>query len=136
MHTNRFHLGSPIKISWKAPENHSPSDWIGVYRLGANQSKLVTRVSSQGKWWGVCWDEWEGDKFVERDVSKEPPPPKTQGVITYSDKKLPWTTGTFEFRYHHDGKHNVMAISRPFEIYGGWPLKKKEWASPARSCAD
>jgi phosphatidylethanolamine N-methyltransferase len=22
----------------------------------------------------------------------------------------------FEFRYHHDGKHNVMATSLPFEI--------------------
>jgi phosphatidylethanolamine N-methyltransferase len=27
-----------------------------------------------------------------------------------------WTTGVFEFRYHHDGKHNVLAISQAFEI--------------------
>lgn len=27
-----------------------------------------------------------------------------------------WTSGAFEFRYHHDGHYNVMAISLPFEI--------------------
>ena len=27
-----------------------------------------------------------------------------------------WTSGVFEFRYHHDGRYNVMAISLPFEI--------------------
>jgi phosphatidylethanolamine N-methyltransferase len=115
--TLRFYLGSPIMITWEAPENHSPSDWIGIYRQGANQSKLVTRVASQGKWWGVCRDEWDGDKFVEREGSKEHTL-ATHGTITFSDKKLPWTTGTYEFRYHHDGKHNVMTISRPFEVYG------------------
>lgn len=27
-----------------------------------------------------------------------------------------WTTGVFEFRYHHGGKHHVMALSQAFEI--------------------
>ena len=29
---------------------------------------------------------------------------------------MPWTTGSFELRYHHAGKHNVMSRSQPFEI--------------------
>jgi len=36
--------------------------------------------------------------------------------MEFSGDKLWWTTGVFEFRYHHNGKHNVMAISRPFRI--------------------
>ncbi|KAI5294600.1 phosphatidylethanolamine N-methyltransferase, partial [Ascosphaera pollenicola] len=38
------------------------------------------------------------------------------GEMVFSGDKLFWTQGVFEFRYHHNGKHNVMAISRPFEI--------------------
>ena len=36
--------------------------------------------------------------------------------MLFDGDKLFWTQGVFEFRYHHDGKHNVMAISLPFEI--------------------
>jgi len=38
------------------------------------------------------------------------------GKMEFSGDKLWWTQGVFELRYHHDGKHNVMAISLPFEI--------------------
>jgi len=38
------------------------------------------------------------------------------GTVEFTGDKLWWSTGIFEFRYHHDGKHNVMAISAPFEI--------------------
>ncbi|KAH0357889.1 phosphatidylethanolamine N-methyltransferase, partial [Aureobasidium melanogenum] len=38
------------------------------------------------------------------------------GEVEFSGDKLWWTHGIFEFRYHHDGKHNVMATSRPFEV--------------------
>jgi phosphatidylethanolamine N-methyltransferase len=38
------------------------------------------------------------------------------GEMEFSGDKIWWTSGVFEFRYHHDGKHNVMAISLPFEI--------------------
>ena len=38
------------------------------------------------------------------------------GEVVFSGDKLFWTQGVFELRYHHNGKHNVMAISRPFEI--------------------
>jgi phosphatidylethanolamine N-methyltransferase len=36
--------------------------------------------------------------------------------MIFSGDKLWWTQGVFEFRYHHNGKHNVMAISLPFEV--------------------
>lgn len=38
------------------------------------------------------------------------------GEVVFAGDKLFWTQGVFEFRYHHNGRHNVMAISRPFEI--------------------
>lgn len=85
-----------------------------------NQNKLVTKVSSQGKWIGVFDDEWKGDEYqpidddeeVEKDGSAE------KGKITFGGKKLPWRTGLYEMRYHHDGKHSVMASAGPIEIFG------------------
>lgn len=90
----RYHLGEPITVSWKAPENHSRRDWIGIYRLGANKSSLVTRVSSQGKWLGVHDDEWDGNVHggAKDDAVK------TCGRLTFTGKKLPWTVGTYELR--------------------------------------
>jgi phosphatidylethanolamine N-methyltransferase len=38
------------------------------------------------------------------------------GELEFSGDKLWWTQGVFEFRYHHAEKHNVMAISLPFEV--------------------
>ena len=38
------------------------------------------------------------------------------GEVEFSGNKLWWTQGVFEFRYHHDGRHNVMAMSLPFEM--------------------
>ncbi|KAM0745695.1 hypothetical protein T439DRAFT_307542 [Meredithblackwellia eburnea MCA 4105] len=110
----QFHLGEPITLDWKAPSNHSRKDWIGIYRLGANKSKLVTRVSSQGRWIGVNKDEWDGD---HHDEGKGDGVIGEHGTVTLSGKRLPWTTGKYELRYHHDGKHNVMAITGPIEIF-------------------
>ncbi|GAA5989778.1 hypothetical protein JCM10908_002316 [Rhodotorula pacifica] len=119
----RYHLGEPIHVKWTAPSNHSRRDWIGVYRLGANKSKLVTKVSSQGKWCGVYSKEWEGDRYEgvgggeapehgEISLSK-----RARGGVVFKGKKLPWKTGQYELRYHHDGKHSVVAMSQPFEIF-------------------
>ncbi|BGP03328.1 Phosphatidylethanolamine N-methyltransferase [Rhodotorula toruloides] len=118
----RYHLGEPIGVKWTAPANHSRRDWIGVYRLDANKSRLITKVSSQGKWLGVFDEEWQGDKY--KGVGDgEPPehgelkPEQREGHVVFSGKKLPWRVGRYEFRYHHDGKHSVMAVSSPFEVY-------------------
>ncbi|GAA5937887.1 hypothetical protein JCM1841_003868 [Sporobolomyces salmonicolor] len=128
----RYHLGEPITLSWTAPSNHSRKDWIGIYRLGANKSKLVTRVSSQGKWVGVFNEEWEGDRYEggggEGGQQKEGQRKEgtQEGTVTFSGKKLPWRTGLYELRYHHDGKHSVMASAGPIEIFVEQPTDADE----------
>lgn len=94
-----FVLGQPIRISWTAPENHSERDWIGVYRVTANKHKHITNISSRGLW------QWSSDSGSQ-----------TSGKLIFKGSHLPWKAGTYEFRYHHDGKHNVMARSVAFEI--------------------
>uniref|UniRef100_V5EQR5 Phosphatidylethanolamine N-methyltransferase n=2 Tax=Kalmanozyma brasiliensis (strain GHG001) TaxID=1365824 RepID=V5EQR5_KALBG len=119
----RFHLGQPIAVEWRAAVNHSRRDWIGVYHLsrfggleGAEEASLVTKISSQGKWLGVAEEEWVGDVHQGSDSSAGM---RVDGISVFRDSKLPWQPGTYEFRYHHDGKHNVLARSKPVEIYVG-----------------
>ncbi|TKY85486.1 hypothetical protein EX895_005648 [Sporisorium graminicola] len=121
----RFHLGQPIAVEWRAAPNHSRRDWIGLYLLsrfggkqGADEASLVTKISSQGKWLGVAEEEWVGDvhhasSFPNTTTSSS----AVSGVSVFRDSKLPWVPGTYEFRYHHDGKHNVLARSSPIDIY-------------------
>ncbi|KAI9271746.1 phospholipid methyltransferase-domain-containing protein [Phascolomyces articulosus] len=94
-----FTLGHPIQLTWTAPENHGERDWIGIYKITANKHRHITNISSRGHW---QWTTTEQGK--------------TQGTLTFKGAQLPWKTGTYEFRYHHDGKHNVMARSVAFEI--------------------
>ncbi|KAJ5279133.1 hypothetical protein N7478_004505 [Penicillium angulare] len=122
-----FEYGAPIKVNWTAPLNHSKKDWVGLYRVTDNTSREVTRVSSQGRW--VATNEGSYDNLtcekgiVTSDVVVKSSESKIQdkydlasGEIVFSGDKLFWTQGAFELRYHHNGVHNVMAISRPFEI--------------------
>lgn len=122
-----FEYGSPIKVKWTAPLNHSKKDWIGLYRVTDNTSREVTRVSSQGRW--VATNEGSYDNstcekgILTSDVVVPSSDPSGQGTrefasgeILLSGDKLFWTQGVFELRYHHNAMHNVMAISRPFEI--------------------
>ncbi|THH03995.1 hypothetical protein EW145_g5845 [Phellinidium pouzarii] len=114
---HRFHLGEPIVLNWRAPSTHSRKDWIGLYRIGANKSSLHTSTSSLGMWVPVHHDEWDGDvpiglqdkKFISAD-------PET-GKVVFKGEALPWQTGIYEARYHHDGKYNVMSLDGPIEIY-------------------
>lgn len=120
----KFHVGEPITLTWMAPGNHSRSDWIGLYRCGSNTSRLVTRVVSLGRWLPVCAEEWEGDLHVGKAESgrgegEEPSSlVAVKGTVSFTGPQLAWSEGWYEFRYHHDGKHNVMAITEPIEIYG------------------
>ncbi|RAH49810.1 phosphatidylethanolamine N-methyltransferase [Aspergillus brunneoviolaceus CBS 621.78] len=122
-----FEFGAPIKVRWTAPLNHSKKDWIGLYRVTDNISREITRVSSQGRWIATnagVYDNQTCEKgIVTSDVkvsASQRPDGETDdmftGEVVFTGDKLFWTQGAFEFRYHHNGKHNVMAISRPFEI--------------------
>ncbi|KAJ3742832.1 phospholipid methyltransferase-domain-containing protein [Lentinula detonsa] len=121
--TLSFHLGEPIRIRWQAPHMHSRKDWIGLYRVGANKSSLVTKTSSMGMWVPVHDDEWDGDIPLGRDRPGMPPKDSESGLVTFKDNTLPWITGHYEIRYHHDGKYNVMCMDGPIEIYVETPTE-------------
>jgi len=119
--------GAPIKVKWTAPLNHGKKDWVGLYMVGDNASREMTKVSSQGRWTATNKGAWDYNKADEGIlVSEQRVSGKTRsdgetkdfmsGEMVFSGDKLWWTQGVFEFRYHHDGKYNVMAISLPFEI--------------------
>ncbi|TIB94206.1 hypothetical protein E3Q19_00520 [Wallemia mellicola] len=117
-----YHLGESIQVEWTAPVNHSRKDWIGVYRVGANKDHLVTRISSQGKWQAIHEEEFDGARPVpERphveNASGSSSQDLQKGIVTFRSNSLPWNVGRYEFRYHHAGKHNVMASCGPIEIF-------------------
>lgn len=119
--------GAPIKVKWTAPLNHSKQDWIGLYMVADNASREATRVSSQGRWMSTNKGSYDyanadagvliADKRISASARKDGESKDfLSGEMEFTGDKLWWTQGVFEFRYHHDGKHNVMAISLPFEI--------------------
>ena len=126
-----FEYGAPIKVKWTAPANHSRLDWVGLYMVSDNSSREVTKVSAAGRWTATNPAEFEAETSeigqVSYDVKDDHPktPPDSSGdsptdlvtgAIIFSGDKLWWTQGSFEFRYHHNRKHNVMAISLPFDM--------------------
>ncbi|GBE86958.1 Phosphatidylethanolamine N-methyltransferase [Sparassis crispa] len=112
-----FHLGEPIQVKWLAPSNHSRRDWIGIYRVGANQSNLVTKTSSLGMWVPVHDEEWDGDIPLSLNNHNSTEGEPEGGEVVFQHGALPWKTGRYEIRYHHDGKYNVMSLDGPFEVY-------------------
>ena len=121
-----FEYGAPIKVRWTAPLNHCKKDWIGLYMVADNASREATRVSSSGRWIATNKDQFDSiiadNGILMSDVrvsGRGRKDGETQdflsGEVEFSGDKLWWTTGVFEFRYHHNGKHNVMAVSIPFE---------------------
>lgn len=104
-----FVLGQPIQVSWTAPENHGARDWIGVYKVTANKHTHITNISSRGLW------QWTTPELAE-EGGQSGGPKRTEGELVFKGSQLPWQVGTYEFRYHHDGKHNVMARSVAFDI--------------------
>ena len=118
--------GAPIKVRWQAPLNHSKKDWIGLYMVADNQSRDVTRISSNGRWMatnrGVYDTARAEDGILVSDKLLPASGPDSEGADCFTGEmefrgdKLWWTTGVFEFRYHHGGRHSVMALSQAFEI--------------------
>ncbi|KAK3079060.1 phosphatidylethanolamine N-methyltransferase [Coniosporium uncinatum] len=137
--TLMFEYGTPVKVKWTVPANHGKKDWIGLYMVSDNASREVTRVSSQGRWIATTpnvYDETRADEGIlvadqpissssskkdgdgdgDVDADAEDGKHYVSGEMQFSGDKLWWTTGVFELRYHHDAKHNVMAVSLPFEV--------------------
>ncbi|KAI9857861.1 MAG: phosphatidylethanolamine N-methyltransferase [Trichoglossum hirsutum] len=125
--TKVFEYGTPIRVKWTSPLNHSKKDWIGLYKVVDNASRQVTKISSAGRWVATTPGEYDSSSAddgilvsdtrvssVKRGDGEDKD--HMQGEMMFRGDKLWWTQGVFEFRYHHDGKHNVMAISLPFEI--------------------
>ncbi|KAF2268733.1 phosphatidylethanolamine N-methyltransferas-like protein [Lojkania enalia] len=118
--------GAPIKVRWRAPKHHSKKDWIGLYQVADNASREVTRISSNGRWIATNRGVYDSvraedgilisDKLLPADERTDGDSDCYTGEMEFRSDKLWWTTGVFEFRYHHDGKHNVMALSQAFEI--------------------
>ncbi|KAK8079821.1 phosphatidylethanolamine n-methyltransferase [Apiospora hydei] len=116
--------GAPIKVKWAAPANHSKKDWIGLYMVADNRSRDVTEVSSLGRWVPTTPGQFDSSSTDKGILIHNQPVTGTDvdlvgGEVVFEGDKLWWTRGVFEFRYHHDGNHNVMSISQPFEIQIG-----------------
>ena len=122
--TMMLEYGAPIKVKWRAPLNHSKKDWIGLYMVADNASRDVTRIGSNGRWIATnkgVYDTTRAEEGIlvsEKLVTVPSNSESTDyytGEVEFRGDKLWWSTGVFEFRYHHDGKHNVLAISQAFE---------------------
>ncbi|KAF2727628.1 phosphatidylethanolamine N-methyltransferas-like protein [Polyplosphaeria fusca] len=124
--TLMLQYGAPIKVRWQAPLNHSKKDWIGLYMVADNNSREVTRISSNGRWVATNAGSYDSTRAEEGILVSDKLIPVSSrhdgetncytGEMIFSGDKLWWTIGVFEFRYHHDGKHNVMALSQAFEL--------------------
>lgn len=121
--TLTFEYGAPIRVKWTAPAHHSKNDWVGLYMVTDNESREVTRVASQGRWIATNENVYDTLTATAGLKSSNIPVQATtsdtdlvSGEMVFSGDKLWWTQGVFEFRYHHNGKHNVLATSPPFEV--------------------
>jgi hypothetical protein len=63
-------------------------------------------------------DEVGPDGVKSLTVDNETGKARKTGWVEFRGEKVPWEEGVYEFRFHHDGKYNVMAATEPFEIYG------------------
>lgn len=122
--TMTYQYGAPLRVKWRAPVNHSKKDWIGLYMVTDNRKRDITEVSSLGRWVPTNAGAFDNPNLDLSIATAEHNVSKTQGSgtqlvegeVVFEGDKLWWTQGVFEFRYHHNGHHNVMTVSEPFEI--------------------
>ncbi|KAG8856563.1 phosphatidylethanolamine N-methyltransferase [Serendipita sp. 411] len=108
--------GAGLFVIWRSPLKHSRRDWVGIYRHGANKSQRITKTSTLGLWVPVHDEEWDGD--VPRPLTDHSEGEEAEcGEIVFKNSTLPWQTGDYELRYHHDGKYNVVALVGTIQIY-------------------
>jgi phosphatidylethanolamine N-methyltransferase len=118
--TLMFEYGAPIKVKWTAPANHGKKDWVGLYMITDNGSRKVTKISSSGRWVATIPGAFDAQTSEVGLINSDIPVSQSSNLVTgemiFAGDKLWWTQGAFEFRYHHNGNHSVMAISLPFEV--------------------
>ncbi|KAI8895281.1 phospholipid methyltransferase-domain-containing protein [Globomyces pollinis-pini] len=137
----RYQIGEPIEIQFTGcRERMKRKDWIGIYAIDQNFDTNITTSSCKTRWRYASG----GSKFIPTSIittddttlfsksttgtrmfgetpiilrpSSESGLRVVQGTLLFSKQQVPWELGTYTFRYHHDGKYNVLAISKPFEI--------------------
>ncbi|RKP39970.1 phospholipid methyltransferase-domain-containing protein, partial [Dimargaris cristalligena] len=106
-----YALGEPIHVNWQAPLDHSPRDWIGIYKVTSNPSDRVSSSSSKGRYHYVVPSPYLVTKTLQGH-----PQTVYRGTVTFSGRTLPWEIGTYEIRYHCDNSHTVLTLTQPFEI--------------------
>lgn len=126
-----FEIGEKLTVQWTAPLNHGAKDWIGIYKVSSNSTHKVTEIASKGRYLFTMPDNrheagadesiddhaGKGDgEVIEEEVVRIDEKEICRGQVTFLGNKLPWFPGTFEFRYHHHNRYNVMAYTTPFEI--------------------
>ncbi|KAJ3144480.1 phosphatidylethanolamine N-methyltransferase [Geranomyces variabilis] len=140
-----FRLGEPIEIEFTAAaDTLTARDWIGLYPITANPNSGLTTTKSDGRWMfitGSSKDEWDADseavgaalikdnhnddgKCIGRVPVSLSTVEKRGGVrhevatgrLRFPRDRLPWAVGVYEARYHYQGNHDVIAISRAFQI--------------------
>ncbi|KAG0288901.1 phosphatidylethanolamine N-methyltransferase, partial [Linnemannia gamsii] len=125
-----YALGQKLTVEWTAPLNHGSKDWIGIYKTSSNNSTNVTTVASKNRYLYVGKDLGLGEalegvenhagmgdgEVIEEEVVWIDNKEICKGRVVFLGDKLPWFQGTFEFRYHHHGRYNVMAHTAPFKL--------------------
>ncbi|KXN69304.1 hypothetical protein CONCODRAFT_79394 [Conidiobolus coronatus NRRL 28638] len=117
-----YELGEPIHIQYSLPKNTANSPfWVGVYPIDANNFSHITSVSSTGKYL-FTRPEDDPDHSVQElsefyDEAKLSISSECSGkVLKFSNSRLPWAWGTFEFRLHLGSSHQCIARSQPFTV--------------------
>ncbi|KAF9927492.1 phosphatidylethanolamine N-methyltransferase [Linnemannia zychae] len=125
-----YEMGQKLTVEWTAPLNHGAKDWIGIYKTSSNNSTKVTTVASKNRYLYIGKDLGLGEalegvenhagmgdgEVIEEEVVWIEEKEVCRGRVVFLGDKLPWFQGTFEFRYHHHGRYNVMAYTTPFKI--------------------
>jgi pectin methylesterase-like acyl-CoA thioesterase len=80
--------GSAVQVNWSAPTGHDPTDWVGLFKVGAADSTYYSSQTSPGP---------------------------TTGVMTFT---LPSEPGKYEFRYFLAGGPIEAATSNAISVIG------------------
>ena len=144
-----FCLGQPIIVEFVAVrETMKADDWIGIHGVTHNLYKEITTSGCGENWSYVSGKQTlreENDLETSESLSfhslsnstfgttslkmircpGEPGLRLVKGMLTFKGDLIPWKVGVYEARYHFNGQHTCIVVSRPFEIVP-WDNEKLE----------